>query len=162
MDLTDIEHERKFLVNDPSIIGSDDEGTSIVQGYFGTAPGYAARVRIYPTLGIYQYNIKGPRDGISRIEKEWNLEPEQAEIMFAACGDVVIDKTRYGIVGPDGAGWDVDLFHGANQGLLLAELELKHPDQTFKVPAWCGEEVTSDPRYYNDYLAHHPFTLWPT
>lgn len=72
------------------------------------------------------------------------------------CGEGVIDKTRY-LVPHQGHTWEVDVFHGENQGLIVAELELDHEDQTFPLPPWLDDEVTGDPRYYNSALSKTPY-----
>ena len=58
--------------------------------------------------------------------------------------------------------FEVDEFHGDNEGLLLAEVELSSVDEDFERPQWLGEEVTGDRRYYNSYLSVHPFITWPS
>jgi len=155
----DFEHERKFLVADTSIVDATQEGTSIVQGYFPCAPGFSVRVRSYPTLDTYQFTVKGPRQGISRLEEE-DVLTAGGETALLAAGEWIVEKTRYPAVGPDGLGWDIDVFHQRNDGLVLAELELKEPNATFEIPEWCGAEVTADRRYYNDQLAFNPYSNW--
>jgi adenylate cyclase len=71
----------------------------------------------------------------------------------------LIEKTRYTIK-YKGFYWEIDEFHGTNQGLVVAEIELEHADQAFEKPAWIGEEVTNDPRYYNVNLARVPYSQW--
>jgi len=153
-----LEREYKFLVADHGIIRGH-EGTSIVQGYVGTKPDFSLRIRFYPTLDTYQLAIKGPRQGPTRVEVEEEVGREIGELALLAC-PAVVEKTRYGLLGPDGRGWDVDVFHGLNQGLVLAELEVGSLEEKYVVPSWCGDNVTEDPRFYNDYLASHPYSTW--
>ena len=153
------EHERKFLLTDDPTLSS--EGTSIIQGYLPSSGDLSVRVRLYPTISVYQLTIKGLRKGISRYEEEEPIRRTMAEGLLQACGSRVIEKHRYPALGPDGKGWDVDVFHGANTGLRLAEIELGRPDEEFELPHWCGQEVTDDLRYYNEYLADHPYESWP-
>ncbi len=159
MDPYDIEHERKFLFKDKDVLAAS-EGTSIVQGYLSAAHGFSVRIRWYPTLEIYQVAVKGGRVGSSRLETEEPISPKLGEALLHACHHRIIEKTRYPVAGPDGHGWDVDVFHGANEGLILAELELTSPNEPFVLPAWCGLEVTEDGRYCNEYLAAHPYNSW--
>ena len=71
----------------------------------------------------------------------------------------LIDKTRH-IAHFGGMRWEVDIFHGENEGLRVAEVELEHPDQPVELPDWVGEEVSEDHRYYNSCLVKKPFTKW--
>jgi adenylate cyclase len=152
-----IEIERKFLV------GSDAwrtarGGIRYRQGYLCTDPERTVRVRIGGDTAILA--VKGHGDGLSRPEFEFPIPAVEAEqLMICCCLQPVIDKVRYRI---DFAGltWEVDEFLGANHGLILAEIELAHPDQPVPLPPWIGPEVTGDPRYYNAYLARHPYAGW--
>ena len=157
-----LEHERKYLVLDDSVVRDTGEGTGIAQGYLPLHSGsYSVRVRLIPANDLYQLAVKGARRGISRLEQECSIPRLVAETLLAACGDAVIDKTRYPVLGPDGRLWTIDVFHGLNQGLVLAEIELPSPNDTPERPGWCGQEVTQDERYYNEYLSARPFMTWP-
>ena len=105
--------------------------------------------------------VKGPssEDGLVRAEFEYEVPFEDAEAMLALCVSGVIDKVRYSIE-VDDLEWVVDVFEGANEGLVLAEVELSREDEEFEVPEWAGEEVTGDPRYYNSSLAAVPYGTW--
>ena len=150
-----IEIERKFLVEGdflPEAVSS----TRIVQGYICSAPGRTVRVRVRGGEGYL--TIKGPSDekGLSRLEFEWKISLEEAERLLELCEPGTIDKVRYLV--PKGAHtWEVDVFHGANEGLVLAEIELKAEEDFFERPAWLGKEVTGDRRYYNSMLTKYPF-----
>ena len=80
--------------------------------------------------------------------------------MFLLCKPGRVDKTRW-IVPAGDRSFEVDEFHGENEGLVLAEIELSDADEAFAKPSWLGREVTDDERYYNGYLARNPFTRWP-
>ncbi|MBR6212190.1 MAG: CYTH domain-containing protein [Bacteroidales bacterium] len=152
------EIERKFLVVGdfmPEVFRS----YRISQGYLSSSPGRTVRVRVRDDQGFI--TIKGPSNdgGLSRFEWEKEIPAGEAEELLALAEPVVIDKTRHLIHNTDGTHiWEVDVFHGANEGLVLAEIELGAPDEPFDRPAWLGQEVTGDRRYYNSYLSHHPFT----
>jgi len=154
------ERERKFLVAQPDVALAGAEGAVIAQGYLDNAAGLSVRVRLVPGRGRFMLTVKGPRRGMTRREAECPIEPDVAELLYAACGPHVIDKTRYPVSADDGREWVVDVFHALNDGLVMAEVELGPEDAAPAVPAWCGPEVTDDDRYYNDHLAHHPFTTW--
>lgn len=103
--------------------------------------------------------IKGhsSEDGLSRYEWEKEISVTEAVELMALCGSGVIDKTRYLV--PFGKHtYEVDVFHGANEGLVLAEIELSDEQEAFEMPSWLGEEVTGDVRYYNSMLSLHPFS----
>ncbi len=151
-----IEIERKFLVKDDSWKAEAGEGQVYRQGYLCSGHGKTVRVRI---IGAQAFlTIKGPTNGISRSEFEYEIPVADAEAMLSLCGNLV-EKTRY-IIEHAGMPWELDVFAGANDGLVMAEIELDAEDQSIELPDWAGEEVSGDPRYYNAYLAEHPFAKW--
>ena len=151
-----IETERKFLVRDGSFKDSAIRSIRIRQGYIAHEGGNTVRIRIRNDEGIL--TIKGPSDtsGLSRKEWEKSIPLEEAEQLFLLCRGGVVDKTRY-IVPAEGSEryFEVDEFHGLNEGFTMAEIELGSPGEAFCRPEWLGEEVTGDPRYYNSWLANH-------
>jgi CYTH domain-containing protein len=56
--------------------------------------------------------------------------------------------------------WEIDVFEGENKGLVIAEIELSSEDESFDIPNWLGEEVSSDSKYYNSSLIKKPFVSW--
>ena len=158
MNHNNVETERKFLVLNDSFLQEAVRSYRIRQGYIAHDGGNTVRVRIRDDQGFL--TIKGPSlDGISRFEWERELPLPDAEALAALCHGF-IDKTRHLV--PAGAErfFEVDVFHGANEGLVMAEIELAAPDEPFARPAWLGREVTGDRRYYNAYLIGNPYTLW--
>ncbi|HEY5653111.1 MAG TPA: CYTH domain-containing protein [Pontiella sp.] len=151
-----IEIERKFLVHDNTWQTASDNGVIVRQGYLVSDQDKTVRVRIIGENAFI--TIKGATKGISRFEVEYEIPKNDAEEMLALCGNL-IEKTRY-LVPYSGMIWELDVFSGSNEGLVLAELELKSEDQVFDLPAWAGEEVSGDSRYYNACLARHPFYQW--
>ena len=156
-----IETERKFLVLDDGFKAAAVRSCRIRQGYIAHDGGNTVRIRIRDRQGIL--TIKGPSDASGLSRKEWEKEiplPE-AEELFLLCRGGVVDKTRY-IVPAEGTDryFEVDEFHGANEGLVVAEIELSSEDEPFDRPAWLGQEVSDDPRYYNSHLLIHPYNTW--
>ncbi len=150
------EIERKFLVN-PERLPPLPEGTPIRQGYLPAICG-TVRVRIAGPEAFL--TIKGPTEGLSRLEFEYPIPAEEARRMLDdLCDPAQIDKTRHRI---EFAGhlWELDVFHGANEGLLLAEVELKREDEHVDLPPWAADEVSHDSRYQNSNLARKPFPTW--
>ena len=153
-----IETERKFLVLDDGYKAQAVESHRIRQGYIAHDMGRSVRVRILDDKGIL--TVKGPFIGMgSRPEWEKEISLKEAEDLFLICKPGSIDKTRW-IVPAEERCFEVDEFHGDNEGLVMAEIELGSPDEAFARPSWLGEEVTGDPRYYNGYLARNPFKSW--
>jgi CYTH domain-containing protein len=153
-----IEIERKFLVADDSWreLGP---GSHYRQGYLSTEPGRTVRVRVAAGKGFL--TIKGKTVNASRAEYEYAIPLQDASAMLdELCERPLIEKTRYRIE-YQGLIWEVDEFEGENAGLVIAEVELAAADQAVVLPAWIGEEVTSDPRYYNASLIANPFSGWP-
>jgi adenylate cyclase len=151
-----IEIERKFLVKDDSWKADADNGLACRQGYLLSDGGLTVRVRVIEDKAFL--TIKGPTKGISREEFEYDIPVADADAMLALSGNLV-EKVRYEI-SHAGMLWEVDVFTGANEGLVMAEIELESEDRKFELPQWAGIEVSDNPRYYNAYLADHPFTSW--
>lgn len=153
------EIERKFRVTGTAFTSEAYSAQRIVQGYICSAPGRTVRVRIRGEKGYL--TIKGPSDekGLSRYEFEQEIPLPDAEQLLTLCEPGVIDKTRY-LVRAGRHVFEVDVFRGENEGLVIAEVELGAEDEPFERPAWLGEEVSGDRRFYNSMLAKHPYTTW--
>jgi len=150
------EIERKFLVvGDRWREGAT--GLAIRQGFLSTVPERTVRVRIMDDRAWL--TIKGPSRGMVRPEYEYEIPTGDAAELLEMCERPPIEKTRY-TVEHGGREWVVDVFAGANRGLVLAEVELESEDAAVDLPAWAGTEVTDDRRYANARLAEHPFTEW--
>jgi adenylate cyclase len=152
-----VEIERKFLVK---TIPSKEISISreIKQGYIINEKHNIVRVRREDDN--YFVTIKGNTIGITRLEFEYPIPRKDAEKMFNnLCGHNFIEKTRH-YVHNAGHTWEIDEFHGKNQGLIVAEIELESEDETFQCPDWVGEEVSHDPRYYNMNLTTGPYENW--
>ena len=154
-----LEIERKFLVKDESFKALSHNATRIAQGYMQTQPGITVRFRIRGEKGYI--TIKGPSDegGLARYEWEKEISLKDAEDLLKLCCGGMIEKTRY-LVDFDGHTFEVDEFHGDNEGLVMAEVEMSSVDEDVTLPEWIGEEVTGDKRYYNKYMSVHPFKTW--
>jgi len=132
-------------------------GIDIRQGYLLSETGKTVRIRTTGTNAFI--TIKGPSVNAGRAEYEYPIPVSDAEEMLALCTLPVIEKVRYKLEF-EGKTWEVDEFFGDNEGLIIAEIELNSREEQYARPAWVGDEVTSDPRYYNAYLAEHPFSHW--
>lgn len=177
-----IETERKFLVLSEAFKAQAVKAYRIAQGYIAHDGGNTVRVRIRDEQGFV--TIKGPfRNGISRPEWEHEIPLEDARALMDLCLGGIIDKIRYIVPAgdmlsgtlrsapslppalpagspPAGRYFEVDVFHGDNEGLVIAEIELGSPDEPFVRPDWLGQEVTGDKRYYNSHLLVHPYKKW--
>lgn len=150
------EIERKFLVSG-EFRQDSPESYRIMQGYICSDPDRTVRVRVRGDKGFLTIKGHSSEDGLSRYEWEKEISVTEAVELMALCGSGVIDKTRYLV--PFGKHtYEVDVFHGANEGLVLAEIELSDEQEAFEMPSWLGEEVTGDVRYYNSMLSLHPFS----
>jgi CYTH domain-containing protein len=151
------EIERKFLVAGQSW-RAGAAGRVYRQGYLATDPDRTVRVRLVGEEGYL--TIKGRAEGLVRAEFEYPIPAADAgEMLDRLCLRPLIEKTRYRVE-HGGRVWEVDEFSGENRGLLLAEIELADPAERVDLPEWVGEEVSSDPRYYNANLVRHPFGRW--
>jgi CYTH domain-containing protein len=151
------EIERVFLVADPSAV-SGAIGTPIRQGYLSVDPDRVVRVR--RTADAAWLTIKGRAVGPARPEFEYPIPPDDADVILALCRDSIVSKHRHRLPAGGGLTWEIDVFRDANDGLVLAEIELPSADTPFERPAWLGAEVTDDHRYRNASLAARPFTTW--
>ncbi len=153
------EIERKFLVKkdyQPFVT----KATHIVQGYLSSVPERTVRVRIKDNEGYLTIKGAANESGTSRFEWEREIPVEEAEELLKLCEPGIIDKTRHIIPASDGLFFEVDEFHGENEGLTVAEIELPDENYSFEKPGWLGKEVTGDRRYYNSMLKKHPFRNW--
>lgn len=154
-----IEIERKFLVTSDVFKLECFSNKKIKQGYLSSVPERTVRVR---TKGDQAYlTIKGASNesGMSRFEWEKEISITEAESLLQLCESGAIDKIRYEVKVGNHI-FEIDEFYGENSGLILAEVELKFEEEQFQKPSWLGEEVTTDPRYYNAYLNSNPFSKW--
>lgn len=154
-----IEIERKFRVIDDAWRGAVGSSTLLRQGYLANTTRASIRVRVAGETAVL--SVKAMTPGRSREEFEAEIAVEDAREMLAhLCEGPPIEKWRH-IVVHAGDRWEIDEFLGDNAGLVIAELELDSEDQDFARPAWLGDEVTDDERYYNFRLSRHPYRLWP-
>ena len=151
------EIERKFLVKGDAWRALA-KGSTYRQGYLNSAKERTVRIRTAD--GRAFLTIKGITVGATRSEYEYEIPFDDGKAMLDTLVEKpLIEKKRYKI--PVGnVTWEIDEFLGENVGLIVAEVELKGADQTFDKPAWLGDEVTSDPRYFNANLIKNPFTCW--
>jgi len=153
-----VEIERKYLVDNDKWKDHIEAETTIRQAYLATVAKSSIRVRI--CQGRAWLNIKGATVGIRRREYEYEIPLADAEEMIAELRDgAVIHKVRYKVRSGDHL-WDLDLFHGENAGLVVAEIELQREDEPFVLPEWAGAEVSGDSRYYNASLVKYPYRAW--
>lgn len=152
-----IEIERKFLV-DLEELGELKDGQDIKQGYIKTVDNTVVRVRVKGDKGFL--TIKGENVGVSRLEFEYEIPLDEAnEMLEKLCSKPIIDKTRY-IIKYKNHFWELDVFYGDNEGLVVAEVELESEDEEIKPPSWVRQEVTGDIRYYNNNLMKEPYKVW--
>ena len=154
-----LEVERKFLV-----VGEfksfATSSTCISQGYIASGNGRTVRVRIRGDKGYL--TIKGPSDkaGIARFEWEKEIPMAEAEALMKICEPGIIKKKRWIVPWTDGHTWEVDVFEGDNEGLVMAEVELDSENEAIEKPPFIGQEVTGDRRYYNSHMRRYPYKLW--
>lgn len=153
------EIERKFLVTSNDFKTLSFTQNRIVQGYLNSNPERTVRVRIKGSKGFLTIKGKGNETGTTRLEWEKEITVSEAELLLPLCEKGAIAKIRYEVnVGKHV--YEVDVFSGENDGLVVAEIELTSEDEIFEKPEWLGKEVTGDIRYYNAYLSNNPFKSW--
>jgi len=150
------EIERKYLVKGETF-KEMGEGVLYRQGYLNSQKERVVRAR---TMGSKAaLTIKGITVGATRLEFEYDIPMDDCNQLLDLCEQPIIEKTRYKVPF-GGLIWEVDEFHGVNDGLVVAECELESEDQSIDKPEWIGDEVTGDPRYFNSNLIANPFTTW--
>lgn len=154
-----LEIERKFIVINDSYKARAYRSDRIAQGYLCREGGNSTRVRVRGDKGYI--TIKGPSldGGLSRYEWEREIPASEALELLKICHGAIIDKIRH-LVRCGEHIFEVDEFFGDNEGLVIAEVELNHPDEQFEKPDFIGEEVTGDKRYYNSRLTRFPYKSW--
>ena len=154
------EIERKFLVEGDFKHEAFD-ALRITQGYLSSVPERVVRVRVKGEQGFITVKGVSSPSGVSRFEWEKEISRDEALSLLQLCEPGVIDKTRYLVKNTDGKhSWEVDEFHGDNEGLVMAEVELSDENEPFGIPQWLGREVTGDAKYYNAALKDNPFKNW--
>ena len=155
------EIERKYLINFEEI-DLPEKGVFIKQGFIPVSSETKTIVRVRIKGSEAFLTIKGENIGPTRLEFEYQIPFDDAEEMLAnLCSKPLIEKTRFEL-NIEGHCWAVDVFHGENNGLLIAEIELSEEGEEYVLPTWIAKEVTDDPRYYNSNLLEHPYNLWDT
>ena len=150
-----IEIERKFLVNDlDKALSNSQKEISIFQGYISVDPERTVRLRITGEKAFLTIKGQSSKGGTSRIEWENSINVDEANRLLPLCCPSTINKTRYH-VHENKQLFEIDVFEGPLKGLVIAEIELNHPDQKVILPSWIGREVTGDKSYYNSHLAIH-------
>lgn len=154
-----IEIERKFLVTSNAFVSQSITAHRIVQGYLNSNPDRTVRIRIKGTKGFVTIKGIGNESGVSRFEWEQEIPLNEAEQLLLLCEKGIIDKVRYDVLIGNHK-FEVDVFSGENEGLIIAEIELSSENESFELPTWLGAEVTGDEKYYNSYLSRYPYTSW--
>ncbi|MCW1952954.1 MAG: CYTH domain-containing protein [Flavobacteriia bacterium] len=154
-----IEIERKFLVKDRTFESMATKITRLSQGFLSTEPERTVRVRTSDEKAWITVKGLGSEDGTSRFEWEKEIPASEGRALLLLCKPSLIEKTRYLV--PYGAHlYEVDVFEGDNAGLIVAEIELSHAQESFEIPTWLSEEVTGNKAYYNASLSQMPFSSW--
>lgn len=154
------EIERKFLVTSNAFKAAASKVYRVTQGYLSSVPERTVRVRIKDRSGFITIKGMGNVSGTSRYEWEKEIPVSEVEELLKICEPGIIDKTCYEVkIGKHT--YEVDEFHGENEGLTVAEIELSGEDEYFEKPGWLGKEITGDVRYYNSMLMKNPFAKWP-
>jgi len=152
------EIERKFLIDQQKWdILDKPAGKLFRQGYLLTDKDKTIRVRATETMGFL--TIKGQTVGATRLEFDYEIPLNEAIELLDNFSQSELSKTRYDITF-EGKLWEVDVFSGDNQGLIVAEIELESEDEAFSLPDWINEEVTHEAKYYNSNLTENPFKNW--
>lgn len=154
-----MEIERKYKVLNLDFIQLSKQVLDIKQGFLNSNPYRTVRIRLNNELGFITVKGKSSSDGLERFEWEKTISKEEALQLLTLCEPGIIDKKRY-LVDFKNQTFEVDVFSGDNEGLIIAEIEIPTKDTQPLLPAWIGDEVTGDIRYYNSQLSKLPFSKW--
>ena len=153
-----VEIEKKFLLANDNWRTQVEKSIKFSQGYLVGSEKASVRVRIEADKS--NINVKGATLGIRRQEFEYAIPMEDAkELLETLCDRPIIEKTRHYVYSGEHV-WEIDEFSGDNEGLIVAEIELKNEDENFAMQDWLGEEVSGDKRYYNSMLIKNPYKNW--
>lgn len=157
--MSGLEIERKFLVKKGGAYKRAAFSSShIQQGYIPSVTA-TVRIRLRDDKAYLTIKSKSADGGLSRYEFEKEILPDEARELLKLCQGGVIDKHRY-LVRSGNHVFEVDEFHGDNDGLVMAEVELASKDESFEKPSFIGPEVTGDRRFYNKHMLRFPYVLW--
>ena len=154
-----IEIERKFLITSEDYKKEASSKSYIVQGFLNSDSERTVRVRIKDEKGFLTVKGKSSEDGTSRFEWETEISAKEAKLLLQLCEKGVIEKYRYEVAF-EGNIFEVDEFLGENEGLTIAEIELKDSGHFYTKPPWLGEEVTGNAKYYNSQISKNPYKNW--
>ena len=154
------EIERKFLVSGDGWRDLVLHRTRMRQAYLTPNGRTSIRVRIKDN-GSATLTIKNRGAQLRRLEFEYPIPILDAESLISLRSGSIIEKVRH-VVADNGAAWEIDVFAGENEGLIIAEVELREENQHVVLPTWIGAEVTGQTQYYNGSLAQRPFGSWTT
>lgn len=152
------EIERKFLVASDAWCGQADQGRRLRQAYLAETDRAVVRIRVEDERRAV-LTIKSAEPGLSRQEFEYEVPIDHADALIALRRGSVLDKTRFHVPHA-GHRWEVDVYGGDNEGLVIAEVELESKDSGVALPPWVGREVTGEPRYYAARLSREPYRSW--
>lgn len=145
-----MEIERKYLVTSDSYKQMAVARYHICQGYISREKTGTVRIRITDDKAYLTIKGKPAAGHFARYEWEKEIDVQEAKELIQLCQGTIINKTRWIVpAAEDGLKWEIDEFHGKHAGLTLAEIELTSEEQEVEKPDFVGEDVTSDPRYYN-------------
>lgn len=153
------ETERKFLVTSMDFKKEAFDKNRIVQGFLSTDPQRTVRIRINGKKGFLTIKGGSNESGLTRFEWEKEIEINEAEQLLELCLPGKIEKIRH-LIKADRHTFEVDEFLNENQGLVIAEIELKEEEEKFTIPSWLGKEVTGEIKFYNSQLSLHPYNTW--
>ncbi|MGZ8142712.1 MAG: CYTH domain-containing protein [Methylosarcina sp.] len=153
-----IEIEHKFLLATNEWRNHIQRSVKYKQGYLSSLATSSIRIRVSDNHAWL--NIKSATIGTQRHEYEYEIPLTDAnELLNTLCKKPLIEKTRH-FVADNNKIWEIDEFEGENSGLIVAEIELAEPEESFIKPTWLGTEVTGDLRYYNNNLAVLSYSKW--
>lgn len=154
-----IEIERKFLVTSFAYRDEAFQKIRISQGFLNTHAERTVRIRVMGYGAFITVKGKSSGDGLERFEWEKDISVEEAEDLLNLCEPGIIEKQRYLVKLGDHI-FEIDEFFGENEGLVIAEVELKDKNEKIENPIWLGEEVTGQVKYYNSQLSKNPYNNW--
>ncbi len=154
-----LEIERKYLVKSDAYRMEAFDKEEIIQGFLNTHPDRTVRVRLSGDKGFITVKGRTDAEGITRFEWEREIPAAEARALLEICEPGVIRKVRYMVRSGEHL-VEVDEFAGDNEGLVIAEIEMKEINEYIVKPDWLGDEVTGEPKYYNSQLSKKPYTKW--
>ncbi len=165
------EIERQFVVNDEhpewKRIVDTLPKKRLIQTTIHRGDGNKLRVRLIDDLkngkksALFAFKVqKKSRRTEPNVREEYEWEVPYRVAMYIMIGHIEVRKLRHEYTHTDGKIWEIDMYEGANTGIVIADLELATMHEKYEIPEWIGQETTKNKKITNNSFSLHPYMNW--